>query len=39
VVNEGKFSGTLLQRMLAAKGKKPDGTINWPADKFQEAKG
>jgi hypothetical protein len=38
VVNEGKFSGTLLQRMLAAKGKKPDGTINWPADKFQEAK-
>ena len=38
VVNEAKFSGTILQRMLAAKGKKPDGTINWPADKFQEAK-
>ena len=38
VVNEAKFSGTILQRMLASKGKKPDGTINWPADKFQEAK-
>ena len=38
VVNEAKFSGTILQRMLAAKGKKPDGTINWPADKFQEAR-
>ena len=38
VVNEAKFKGTILQRMLASKGKKPDGTINWPADKFQEAK-
>ena len=38
VVNEAKFSGTILQRMLAAKGKKPDGSINWPADKFQEAR-
>ena len=38
VVNEAKFKGTILQRMLAAKGKKPDGSINWPADKFQEAR-
>ena len=38
VVNEAKFKGTILQRMLAAKGKNPDGSIKWPADKFQEAR-
>jgi hypothetical protein len=38
VVNEPKFKGTVLERMLAAKGTRADGTIDWYEDHFQEAK-
>lgn len=38
VVHDPKFKGTILERMLNAKGKHPNGSINFYADHFQEAK-
>tara|TARA_B110000977_G_scaffold201849_1_gene299299 strand:+ start:18041 stop:18862 length:822 start_codon:yes stop_codon:yes gene_type:complete len=37
VVHDAQFAGTLLQRMLDAKGKTADGYINFYTDHFEEA--